>query len=79
MKTNISFVVESDRLTTYTDEYLVSLWYITQANPAPIEDVVAGAIAEHIGREIISRFVRSVHVPLWNHQGWHTDLTNRNN
>ncbi|MGD9171215.1 MAG: hypothetical protein PVI97_14295 [Candidatus Thiodiazotropha sp.] len=73
MKTNISFEIDSDRLKTYTDEYIVSLWYITQANPVSIEDEAAGATAEHVGREIISRFVRLIGIPLfWNHQGRHS-------
>jgi hypothetical protein len=72
MKTNITFEIDSDRLEGKTDEYIVSLWYITQANPASIEDEAAGAIAEHVGREIISRFIRLIGVPLWNHQGRHS-------
>lgn len=71
MKTNITFEIDSRQLGTYTDEYIVSLWYITQVNPAPIEDEAAGVIADYVGREIISRFVRSTRVPLWNHQGQH--------
>jgi hypothetical protein len=72
MKTNITFEIDSDLLECKTDEYIVSLWYITQANPVSIEDEAAGAIAEHVGREIISRFVRLIGVPLWNHQGRHS-------
>jgi hypothetical protein len=76
MKANITFEIDSDRLRGYTDEYIVSLWYITQANPAPIEDTAAGDIAEHVGREIISRFIKSTGVPLWNHQGRHACVAN---
>lgn len=71
MKTTISFEIDSDRLQGYTDEYLAELWYITQANPADITDRDAGDIAEHIGREIIRRWIRGTLVPLWNHQGRH--------
>jgi hypothetical protein len=72
MKAEVTFKIDSGKLSQYTDEYLASLWYIAQANPAPIENMEAGAIAEHIGREIISRWVRSTGVPLWNHQGRHS-------
>lgn len=71
MKTNITFEIDSDRLDGYTDEYLAELWYIAQANGAGIADRDAGDIAEHIGREIIRRWIRETPVPLWNHQGRH--------
>lgn len=71
MKTTIAFEIDTDRLDGYTDEHIAELWYIAQANPAPITDADAGRLAEHIGREIISRWIKSMPAPLWNHQGRH--------
>lgn len=71
MKTAITFNVDTDSLAGYTDEYLATLWYIAQANPAPIEDGDAGEVVEAIGREIIKRFLGNTAPPLWNHQGRH--------
>lgn len=78
---HVTFHIDTDNLQSYTDEYLASLWHIAQANPAPIRDRAAGELAEHIGREIIRRWLRWAGAPLWNHQGRHyysialTDLT----
>lgn len=71
MKTAINIVIDSDELSTVTDQYLADLWHVSQANPAPMEDREAGEIAEAIGREIISRFLRNTPPSLWNHQGKH--------
>ena len=71
MKTTITFEIDTDRLAGYTDEHLAELWYIAQANPKPIEDRDASDLAEHIGREIIRRWIRETPLPLWNHQGRH--------
>lgn len=71
MKTTISITIDSDDLSMVTDEYLAGLWHVSQANPAPMEDREAGAIAELIGREIICRFLRNTPPSLWNHQGKH--------
>jgi hypothetical protein len=65
----VQFKIDSDQLTGYTDEYLATLWHIAQANPAEDSDRTAGQLAERIGREIISRFIKAAPIPLWNHQG----------
>lgn len=69
MKTSITFDIDTDKLPQYTDSYLVQLWHIAQANPADSKDPSAGELAEHVGREIISRFVMNMRPDLWNHQG----------
>ncbi len=69
--TKITFEVHSDRLDGYTDEYLVQLWHISQANPAPFGDRPACELTERVGREIIRRFVCNQPPALWNHQGRH--------
>lgn len=68
---HVTFHINTDNLQSYTDEYLASLWHIAQANPAPIRDRAAGELAEHIGREIIRRWLRWAGAPLWNHQACH--------
>ena len=71
MKTTVTFEIEPEKLSGYTDEYLASLWYVAQANPEPIENKEAGELAEYIGREIIRRFLDNTPPPLWSHQGAH--------
>lgn len=71
MKTSITFEIDTDKLDGYTDEHIAELWYIAQANPAPIEDRDASQLAELVGREIIKRWMAETPVPLWNHQGRH--------
>lgn len=64
---NIPIKIDPDRLEHYSDEHLAALWYVTQANPAPIGDPRASQIAEHVAREIVARWIRSTPIPLWNH------------
>lgn len=69
MKTNVTFNIDTDRLDTYTDEYIAALWHIAQLNPAPHGDHDAGVVVEHIGRENVMRWLRGVPVPVWYFQG----------
>lgn len=71
MKTVITFEVETEDLSSFTDEYLAQLWHIGQANPNPFDDVEACHLAEYIGREIIVRWLASQRPALWTHQGRH--------
>ena len=71
MKTQITIDIDTDALTNLTDSYLATLWHVTQANPAPIEDEAAGDVAEQVGREIIRRFLANTPPTLWAHQGRH--------
>lgn len=71
MKVAITFNIDSDELPSFSDQHLASLWHIAQANPVPISDRDAGAIAEHIGREIIKRWLMAAPPQLWRHQGEH--------
>jgi hypothetical protein len=71
MKTNITIEIDTQRLADFTDQHLATLWHVAQANPAPISDPTAGEVAEAIGREIITRWLRTVHPELWHHQGHH--------
>lgn len=71
MKTEVTISIDSDSLTNVTDEHLVCLWAVSQANPASMDGWEPGAIAEYVAREIVQRFVARTGLPLWNHQGKH--------
>lgn len=58
-------------LTGITDTYLVSLWHLSQINPAPFGDPEACRFAEKVAREIIRRFIENVGPELWAVQGAH--------
>lgn len=60
-----------DDISGYTDVYLVSLWHLSQINPAKFGDPDACRFAEKVGREIIRRFIAEVGPELWTHQGAH--------
>lgn len=62
-------IVVPENLTSYTDTYLVSLWHLSQINPAKFGDPEACRFAELVGREIIRRFIAIIAPELWNHQG----------
>ncbi|WP_342616962.1 hypothetical protein [Rhodoferax sp. GW822-FHT02A01] len=70
-KISIQFEVDPDALQSFNDQYITQLWHICQANPAPYGDPAACQLAEHVGREIIRRFVSNQHPALWTHQGSH--------
>ncbi|HLM89562.1 MAG TPA: hypothetical protein VK284_11140 [Streptosporangiaceae bacterium] len=65
----ITIEIEDAKLASYTDERLALCWHVAQANPAEHGDYMAGELAEHIGREIIRRWLGSVPPELWRHQG----------
>jgi hypothetical protein len=71
MPSNITIEIDEDRLSSYSDQHLAACWHVAQANPAPIEDLAAGELAERVGREIIKRWLRSTSPELWHHQGRH--------
>lgn len=71
MKTTITFEIDTDDLTSFTDQHLADLWHIAQANPAPYGNRDACRVAEYIGREIIRRWLSNTAPNLWSHQGTH--------
>lgn len=80
MKSGYAVTVQvPDDITGYTDVYLVSLWHLSQINPAPFGDPDACQLAEKVGREIIRRFIGQVGPELWNHQGAHIGAEKRIN
>lgn len=74
--TSITFQIEADKLPHYTDAYLAQLWHIAQANPAPFGDAQACDLAEHVGREIVRRWLATMPPELWHHQGRHVSQSN---
>lgn len=78
MKSAYSVTVDiPDDITGYHDVYLVSLWHLSQINPAPFGDPEACRFAEKVAREIIRRFIAEVGPELWNHQGAHIESAKR--
>lgn len=69
--TSITFHVDADNLSRFTDEHIAQLWHIAQANPAPFGDAQACDFAEQVGREIVRRWLATTPPELWNHQGRH--------
>ena len=69
----ITFSVDGADLQGYTDEYVAQLWHIAQANPAPYGDRAACRFTEHVGREIVRRWLASQPPSLWAHQGAHAE------
>ncbi len=65
----ITIKVDDGRLASYPDAHLAALWHVAQANPAPHGDPNAGQLAEHVGREVIRRWLRATEPELWHHQG----------
>lgn len=67
MKTAITFVIDTQGLDGYTDEYLAQLWHIAQANPEPWCNQEACELVKQVGTEIIRRWLTAMPVPLHNH------------
>jgi hypothetical protein len=65
----ITIEIDDAKLARYTDEFLAVCWHAAQHNPADYGDYLAGELTEHIGREIICRWLKSVPPELWHHQG----------
>lgn len=72
MQHQITITLDTDALTSYTDQHLATLWHVAQANPVDgFKSSEPGELAEKIGREIIRRFLLSTPAELWAHQGRH--------
>lgn len=65
----ISIEIDDTALRNYSDSWLAMAWHVAQANPVPYGDHEAGELVEHIGREIIRRWLGEVDPELWHHQG----------
>jgi hypothetical protein len=67
----IAIEIDDNKLASYTDEFLAVCWHAAQHNPAEYGDAMACDLAEHVGREIIRRWLKGVPPELWHHQGRH--------
>jgi hypothetical protein len=65
----ISIRITTSELGRTSDSYLAMLWHAIQAAPADFEHSEVGRVAEHIGREIIRRWLRDVTPEMWHQQG----------
>lgn len=65
----ITIEINDAALPGYTDEFLAMCWHAAQHNPAEFGDAMAGDLTEHIGREVIRRWLKGVQPELWHHQG----------
>lgn len=73
-KHTVTIEIDTDQLASWTDQHLVSLWHVAQANPASgFDSPEPGRLAEAIGREIIRRFLVNTPPELYAHQGHHYD------
>jgi hypothetical protein len=68
MKVAVSFEIDTERLDGCTDAYLAQLWHVAQANPAPHGDADASNLVQHLGTEIIRRWLHSKGAALHRHQ-----------
>ena len=68
-KVSITIEIDDDNLASCTSPHLATLWHVAQANPAEHGDYMAGELVEHIGREIIRRWIGDIRPELWRHQG----------
>jgi hypothetical protein len=71
VKHEIKIEIDDADLTRYSDKYLAMAWHAAQHNPAEFGDYEACELTEHIGREIVRRWLRAVEPELWAHQGRH--------
>jgi len=67
----ITIDIDDAKLVSYADEFLAVCWHLAQHNPAEFGDAMAGDLTEHIGREIVRRWLAGVRPELWHHQGRH--------
>lgn len=71
MKTSITFEIDTDNLSGYTDEHVAALWHVAQANPAKLGDRDACDLAEAVGYEIIRRWLKNAPANIYSHQARH--------
>ncbi len=71
-KHEITIEIDEAQLTVYADSHLAMLWHVAQANPADgFDNPSAGDLVEHVGREIIRRWLKHIQPEMWHHQGHH--------
>jgi hypothetical protein len=71
MKHEIVTPIDDSNLRGYTDKYLAHAWHAVQHSGAEFGDALMCDLAEHIGREIIRRWLGTTDPELWTVQGCH--------
>lgn len=71
MKNEITVTIDDAMLTGYSDKFLATAWNAVQNSHAEFGDSLMCDLAEHIGREIIRRWLRHIEPELWSVQGRH--------
>lgn len=67
---SITITIDLDGLPNVSDEFLALYWHVAQANPVDsYSDREPELIAEHVGREIIRRWLKDQPPSLWNVKG----------
>lgn len=75
MKATVTFEIDTENLQCWTDQHLVQLFHIAQANPADgFKSREPGLLAQQIGGEIIRRFLKRTEPELWHHQAGNYDF-----
>ena len=67
----ITIEFKDEMIGLYADSFLAQLHHVCQANPADISDQAAIDAAEAVKAEIVRRWLRSIPVDMFNHQGRH--------
>ena len=73
----VTLEIDTDRLRDVNAQILAAYWHAVQASPAPYGDPETERGAEHIGREIIRRWLADVGPDLWTRQGSHVEYAER--
>jgi hypothetical protein len=71
MKHELTMTIDDAGLRGYTDKYLATAWSAVQHSHAEFGDALMCDLAEHIGREIIRRWLGATEPELWAVQGRH--------
>lgn len=74
MKKAFTFVIDTDNVSSLSDEYLAACWYRAQFLPVEYGDHDACEVVRAIGVEIIKRWMQSQPVPMFqvqSHDYWH--------
>lgn len=66
MKKTFAFEFDTDRLSTFSDDYLAAYWYVAQFLPVALGDCDAGEVVGAVGVEIIRRWTRDQPIPMFN-------------
>lgn len=74
---SITVSVDIANLPSFTDDYLASLWHVSQINPAPFGDEAACELADAIRTEMIRRWLAAVPAPLHSHSWDHVEKARR--